>query len=133
MLSIAEETIGLRDKSFAKNKSSISSSSIAMIRRNEIILGDALTVLKTLPDSWCDCTITSPPYFSKAYRYTTNTLPNQIGVERNPTDYIKSLMKVCNEIKRILKPTGTFWINIGDTYADKRLQGIPDTFKDSND
>lgn len=96
---------------------------------NTIILGDALSVLKTLPDSWCDCTVTSPPYFSKAYRYSTDTLPNQIGVGRNPTEYIESLMNICHEVKRVLKSTGTFWINIGDTYVDKKLQGIPDRLK----
>ena len=50
----------------------------------------------------------------------------QIGLEETPQDYVASLMEVFNEVHRILKPTGTFWLNIGDTYnSDKNMYGIP--------
>lgn len=48
---------------------------------------------------------------------------NQIGLEATPEDFINNLVKVFTEAKRILKPEGTIWVNIGDTYASK-VQGL---------
>ena len=50
---------------------------------------------------------------------------NQIGLEDTPEEYINRLTAVFNEIRRVLKPTGTLWLNIGDSYACKSLIGIP--------
>lgn len=77
--------------------------------------GDALSVLKTLPDAFVDCVVTSPPYWSQRdYGCTT-----QIGLEPTPQLYVESLLKIFNEIYRVLKKNGTCWLNLGDTYFGK--------------
>jgi site-specific DNA-methyltransferase (adenine-specific) len=40
-------------------------------------------------------------------------------------DFVKNLAKICLQLKRVLKPTGSFWLNLGDTYKDKNLLGLP--------
>ena len=80
----------------------------------EIRLGDALTVLKTLPSESVNCCITSPPYFGAVRDYNVS---GQLGHERTPDEYITKLVAVFGEVRRVLKPDGTLWINIGDTYA----------------
>jgi DNA modification methylase len=74
--------------------------------------GDVLERLKELPNDYIDVIVTSPPYWGlRDYKD-----PRQIGLEPNPLDYITKIVQVCQEIKRVLKPTGSFWLNLGDTY-----------------
>lgn len=82
--------------------------------------GDSLSVLKSLPSWSVDFCMTSPPYWGK--RSYDN---GGIGLEKNYKDYIKNLADICLQIKRVLKPTGSFWLNIGDSYLNKNLLGIP--------
>lgn len=82
--------------------------------------GNAVEVLATLPDECIDCVITSPPYWGK--REYEN---GGIGLESKPNEYVDALAEIFLEIKRILKPTGSVWLNIGDSYHRKALQGIP--------
>ncbi len=84
------------------------------------VLGDALEVLKSFPSGLFDCCMTSPPYWGK--REYAN---RGIGLEKDYRDFIDNLCAVCAEVKRVLKPSGSFWLNIGDSYADKNLVGIP--------
>ena len=84
------------------------------------IQGDTLEVLKHLPDESIDCCMTSPPYWGKR-QYSVEG----IGLEKNYQQYIDNLALVFLELKRVLKSTGSFWLNIGDTYKNKRLLGIP--------
>jgi DNA modification methylase len=81
---------------------------------------DALDMLQTLPANSVDCVMTSPPYWSqRAYS------GGGIGLEEDYEDYIANLVTICGELHRILKPTGSFWLNIGDAYLKKNLLGIP--------
>ena len=84
------------------------------------VLGDALDVLREFPPDTFDCCMTSPPYWGK--REYANS---GIGLERDYRDFIHNLGAICAEIKRVLKPAGSFWLNIGDSYAGKNLIGIP--------
>ena len=84
------------------------------------VLGDALAVLREFPSDIFDCCMTSPPYWGKR-EYASSG----IGLERDYKDFIRNLSAVCLEIKRVLKPAGSFWLNIGDSYAGKNLVGIP--------
>jgi len=84
------------------------------------VQGDSLDVLKKMSDNSIDCCITSPPYWQK--RQYEN---GGIGLEASPTDYIESIYAIIKEIRRVLKPSGSFWLNIGDTYRNKSLVGIP--------
>ena len=84
------------------------------------IWGDALAVLKQLPAEAIDFCMTSPPYWNKReYAH------QGIGLENTYQEYIANLLAVFVQIKRVLKPTGSFWLNIGDTYFNKTLAGIP--------
>lgn len=80
---------------------------------NKIIEGNCLTVLKTLPDCSVDCCITSPPYWGlRDYGHE-----EQLGSEKHFKDFVNNLCNVFDEIKRVLKDTGTCFVNLGDTYA----------------
>lgn len=80
---------------------------------NKIICGDALTVLRTLPDKCCRCCVTSPPYFN----LRDYGVAGQIGLEPTMQEYIVRLVAVFGEVKRVLTDDGTLWVNIADSYA----------------
>jgi site-specific DNA-methyltransferase (cytosine-N4-specific) len=82
---------------------------------NRIIHGDALTVLRRLPAESIDCVVTSPPYWS----LRDYGVKGQHGLEPSPEEYIERLCAVFDEIKRVLKPAGTCWVNLGDAYATR--------------
>ena len=73
-----------------------------------------------LPDDSIDICMTSPPYWGK--REYSN---GGIGLEADYQEFIERLANIFAQIRRVLKPTGSFWLNIGDTYLDKQLLGIP--------
>ena len=85
-----------------------------------LLHGDAFDVLAELPDSSIDCAMTSPPYWGKR-EYDNGGL----GLESDYRDYVRALAEVCAELRRVLKPSGSFWLNIGDSYQNKGLVGIP--------
>jgi DNA modification methylase len=82
--------------------------------------GDALTTLREIPDESIDCVMTSPPYWGK--REYEN---GGIGLELDYRDFVKHLAAISVEVKRVLKPEGSFWLNIGDSYENKGLVGVP--------
>ena len=84
------------------------------------IQGDSLDVLRSISDNTVDCCVTSPPYWQK--RQYEN---GGIGLEESPQEYINSLFNIIKEVKRVLKSSGSFWLNIGDSYQNKSLLGIP--------
>lgn len=80
---------------------------------NKIYHGDTLHVLRSWPDEFVQCVITSPPYWGlRDYGVT-----GQIGLEKTPEDYVAKIVSIFNEVKRVLKKDGTIWLNLGDTYA----------------
>ena len=89
------------------------------MQTDRIYCGDALTVLKTLPDSSVNCCITSPPY----YALRDYGVDGQIGREETPALYVERLTGIFREVRRVLTPDGTLWLNIADTYAGKGNQG----------
>lgn len=78
-----------------------------------IYQGNTLAVLKELSDNLVDTIITSPPYWTQRFY---GGLKDEIGLENTPEEYIISILKICKELKRILKKEGTFWLNIDDVY-----------------
>lgn len=88
--------------------------------------GDSLCVLKTFPSNSIDCIITSPPYWQqRIYSDYDKKLDNILGCEDSADAYVENLMKIIRELYRVLKPTGTFWLNLGDKFFNKCLMGIP--------
>lgn len=86
-----------------------------------IIVSDALDGLRQLPDESVDMCMTSPPY----YGLRDYGVAGQIGLELTPEAYIERLVAVFRETRRVLRDDGTLWLNLGDSYADKSLIGIP--------
>lgn len=113
---------------------------------NQIILGHALQVLRSLESESIDCIITSPPYWGGLREYGTNPqiwggnhecnheFPNsqavggefcihcnawcgELGHEPSLNLFVEHIVELFREARRVLKPTGTFWLNLGDTYA----------------
>ena len=76
-------------------------------------LGDALRVLEGMPESSVDCVVTSPPY----YGLRDYGVDGQIGLEPNPDEYVERLAAVFCEVARVLRPDGTLWLNLADSYA----------------
>jgi site-specific DNA-methyltransferase (adenine-specific) len=88
---------------------------------DRIICGDNRSVLLDLPPMSIDMIICSPPYFQQR-DYGADS---QIGIEKTPQEYVAELLKVFELCHRALKPTGTFWLNLGDKYLQGRLLGMP--------
>ena len=74
-----------------------------------------------LDDDTVDFIVTSPPYWQKR----DYELENQIGQETTPEQYIETIIHLLNEWERVLRPHGSVFFNIGDTYEDRSLVGIP--------
>jgi DNA modification methylase len=87
---------------------------------NKIYQEPCLDTLRKMPDNFLDCVITSPPYWQlRDYGYE-----GQWGLEPTFDLYLEHLWEMMDEIKRVLKPSGTAWINLGDTYSRKGGKSI---------
>ena len=84
-----------------------------MNKKHELHQGDALTVLKTLPDESVHCCVTSPPYWG----LRDYGCDGQIGLEQTPEEYVARMVEVFREVRRVLREDGTCWVNLGDSYC----------------
>ena len=99
---------------------------LVQVPRNTILQGDVLEQLRELPNDCIDVAVTSPPYWG--LRDYGNS--KQIGLEVNPLNYIAKIAEVSHEVMRVLKPCGSFWLNLGDTYFGGMLtNGQPKDWK----
>ena len=86
---------------------------------NIIINRDCLAALRDLPDESVNCCVTSPPY----YALRDYGMDAQIGREDSPEEYIRRLVLVFREVRRVLTHDGTLWLNIADTYCGTGNKG----------
>lgn len=87
---------------------------------NRTIIGDCRQTLGTLPESFFQCCVTSPPYWLlRDYAH-----PDQIGMEYAPLEYVEALVAVFRLVRRTLRDDGTLWLNIGDSYAASAGGGV---------
>jgi len=87
-----------------------------MLEINKIHNYNCLDGLKLIGDDSIDCCVTSPPYWGlRDYK-----VDEQIGLEKTPEEYVATMVRVFNEVNRILKPEGTSWLNLGDSYYNFR-------------
>lgn len=92
---------------------------------NKVILGDIRNVAKSIPDNFIQSIVTSPPYFGHR-NYTVNDASDQeIGRENTLPDYLKNIVDCFEAIKPKLREDGLLWLNLGDTYRNMELQGVP--------
>lgn len=99
--------------------------------KSVIVTGDALKTLQRISDNYIDCCVTSPPYLG----LRDYGAEGQIGLESSLEEYTRRLVEVFREVRRTLRPDGTLWLNLGDTYSGskagtkeipaKNLMGIP--------
>ncbi len=85
----------------------------------KILIGDVREQLKTLPDESVHCVVTSPPYWGlRSYLVDDDPQkPLEIGLEPTLGRHIDTLIGVFREIRRVLHPMATVWLNYGDCYA----------------
>ncbi len=98
---------------------SVSAGTALALPRNRILIGDALHELRTLPDASVDMVLTSPPYF----QLRNYQVDGQLGLEAHVDQWVANLRGVAGEVARVLVPTGSFWLNISDTYSLHQRQG----------
>ena len=89
--------------------------------RNRILIGDIRERLADVPARSIDCVITSPPYF----QLRDYGVRGQIGLEPSVEGWVDELRLALNGLKRVLKPTGSIWVNLGDTYSRHAKYGAP--------
>ncbi|WP_433020519.1 DNA-methyltransferase [Kribbella sp. CA-294648] len=89
--------------------------------RNTILVGDALDQLRRLPSESVDMVLTSPPY----YNLRNYQIGGQLGQESNIHEWVSNLTAVAGEVRRVLTPTGTFWLNVADRYSIHDREGSP--------
>ncbi len=75
-------------------------------------------------DDSINLVVTSPPYWQKR----DYGVEGQLGLESTVEEYVESLSKVLDELARVLHPTGSVFLNIGDTYSNGELVGVPAVF-----
>lgn len=80
----------------------------------QILSGDCRDVLRSIKADSAHCVVTSPPYFG----LRDYGVAGQIGLETSPDDYADELVAVFREVRRVLRPDGTLWLNLGDSYAN---------------
>ena len=80
----------------------------------QLLQGDCLSVLRTLPAASVHCVATSPPYFG----LRDYGCDGQIGLELTPAEYVAKLVQVFDQVRRVLRDDGTLWLNLGDSYAN---------------
>ena len=79
----------------------------------DIRVGDCLDLLRQMPSESVQMCVTSPPYWG----LRDYGVEGQMGLEKTPEEFVRAMTVVFEEVRRVLKPDGTCWINIGDSYA----------------
>lgn len=86
---------------------------------NEVLIGDALEQLGRLPEAYVDLVLTSPPYF----RLRDYDVAGQLGMEGAVDEWVQALRLVARQLGRVLTPTGSLWLNLGDSYSMHPREG----------
>lgn len=84
--------------------------------------GDCREILRQLPSDSVNCCVTSPPYFG----LRDYGVDGQIGLESSPEAFVAEMVDVFREVRRVLRPDGTLWLNLGDSYAGSGKGGNPE-------
>jgi site-specific DNA-methyltransferase (adenine-specific) len=89
---------------------------------NTILVGDVRDRLTEIDAASIDCIVTSPPYAGGLRDYGH---PDQLGSEPSVDDWVKNLRLVAHDLTRVLVPSGSLWLNIGDSYSSHPREGAP--------
>ena len=91
---------------------------------DQIIQGDALEVLRQMPDGCINCMVTSPPYLGLR-SYGIGAENGEVGLESTPEAYIEHLVQIFREVRRVLRSDGVVALNLGDSYKALDLCLVP--------
>lgn len=91
---------------------------------DQVLLGDVRELSRQLPPGTVNCIVTSPPYYGHR-TYSLAGDERELGRETVPQEYVDVLVQCINEAGQLLRDDGTLWLNLGDTYRQARLLGIP--------
>ena len=90
----------------------------------QVLTTDALTGLRSLADNSVQVALTSPPFYLLRRYGTPTTWPDgwegELGHEAHPNDFVRHLLSVFDEVRRVLRDDGCLWVNLGDTYNNKQ-------------
>jgi site-specific DNA-methyltransferase (adenine-specific) len=92
---------------------------VSRVVRNQVLVGDATEQLRQIPGGSIDMVLTSPPYF----RLRNYEVDGQLGLEGHVEAWVTGLRTVAAECARVLVPTGSLWLNLGDTFSTHARQG----------
>lgn len=92
---------------------------VGVAERLTTYMGDCLSILPVLQAESVDCVVTSPPY----WQLRDYGASGQLGLEATPDEHVANMVKVFNEVHRVLKKTGTCFVNYGDSYATGKKWG----------
>lgn len=85
----------------------------------DIYHGDVMDGLRSIPSDSVQCVVTSPPYWSlRDYGEE-----GQIGLESTFQEFQDNMIEVFREVRRVLRPDGTLWLNFGDSFAASGVKG----------
>jgi len=85
---------------------------------NRIHQGDAFELIEEIPDDSIHCAVTSPPYWG----LRDYDAENQMGLEDSVSEYIENLVKLGTELKRVIRDDGSWWLNLGDVFAQEETE-----------
>lgn len=92
----------------------------------EVLIGDCIAGMRTLPDASVHTCVTSPPYFGlRDYQ-----VEGQIGLEDTPDAFVARLVEVFREVRRVLRDDGTLWLNLGDSWAGAKTKAVQNSLAD---
>lgn len=88
----------------------------------QILQGDCANVLWRLPADSVQCVVTSPPYWN----LRDYGVAGQIGLEESLDEWVSKMVAVFREVRRVLRPDGVCWINLGDSYSGTACASLDD-------
>lgn len=91
---------------------------------NRIHAGDVRSVASKLPAGFANCIVTSPPYFGHRKYDDSNSIA-EVGREKTLDEYVSNIRDCFSSVRNSLREDGTLWLNLGDTYRDGQLLGVP--------
>ena len=98
-----------------------------------ILATDAISGLRSLPSHSVQVSLTSPPFYLLRRYGTSTTWPDgwegELGHEPHPNDFVRHLLHVFDEVWRVLRDDGCLWVNLADTYNNRKGKRVPPTLR----
>ena len=90
-----------------------------MSELDTIYVGDCVETMRSWPDAFIHCCVTSPPYWG----LRDYGVDGQLGLEKTPEEYVEKMVAIFREVKRVMRHDGVLWMNMGDSYSNDTKWG----------